>query len=109
MAFDQSLTKARGGLPAGDSVTLTKPQWYVYMLECADRSLYTGVTTDLERRIDEHNNGAAGAKYTRARRPVRLVYSETAAGRSEACQREAEIKNLSRAEKLLLTGAIDTN
>jgi putative endonuclease len=76
--------------------------WYVYMLRCADDSLYTGITTDLERRTQEHNHGRAGARYTRVRRPVKLVYSETLASRSDAASREAAIKKLSRPQKLLL-------
>ena len=76
--------------------------WYVYILRCADDSLYTGITTDLERRTHEHNHGRAGARYTRVRRPVQLVYSETLASRSEAACREAAIKKLSRPQKLML-------
>lgn len=73
--------------------------WFVYLLECADGTLYTGCTPDLDRRIQAHNAGR-GAKYTRARLPVRLVYHETLPSRSAALRREAEIKSLSRAEKL---------
>ncbi|MDG1907036.1 MAG: GIY-YIG nuclease family protein [Arenicella sp.] len=69
--------------------------WYVYMLRCADNSLYTGVTTDVERRVEEHNeNSKKAAKYTRARRPVSLAYVETAMDRSAACKRESNIKRL---------------
>lgn len=71
---------------------------YVYVLECADGSLYTGYTTDLERRIGEHNDGT-GAKYTRGRTPVKLVYTERFESRSAAMSREYAIKRLSRAEK----------
>lgn len=71
---------------------------YVYVLKCADGSLYTGYTTDLERRIGEHNDGA-GAKYTRGRTPVELVYTERFESRSAAMSREYAIKRLSRAEK----------
>ncbi|HRH55840.1 MAG TPA: GIY-YIG nuclease family protein [Candidatus Paceibacterota bacterium] len=73
--------------------------WYVYILRCADQTLYTGVTTDLARRVREHNERVEGAKYTRARRPVSLVFSESFPNRSEACIREAAIKKLSRKEK----------
>jgi len=73
--------------------------WYVYMLRCNDNSLYTGVTNDLDRRLDEHNHSKLGAKYTRARRPVELVYHECVASRSVAGKRECEIKGLSKAEK----------
>jgi len=75
---------------------------YVYILECSDKSLYTGSTNNIEKRIKEHNNGKSGAKYTRARRPVKLVYVETCSTLSNALKREAEIKKLSRAQKLLL-------
>jgi len=66
--------------------------YYVYMLECADGTLYTGITTDLERRLEEHNSSDKGAKYTRVRRPVKLVYSEQHPDRSSASKREYEIK-----------------
>jgi putative endonuclease len=75
---------------------------YVYILECSDKTLYTGSTNNIEKRIKEHNNGKSGAKYTRARRPVRLVYVETFSTLLNALKREAEIKKLSRAQKLLL-------
>jgi putative endonuclease len=71
------------------------------MLECADKSLYTGITTNLERRLAEHAAGR-GAKYTRGRGPFRLVYSETCAGRAEATRREAAIKLMDKAKKRLL-------
>lgn len=74
--------------------------WFVYMLECSDTSLYTGITTDLERRINEHNNSTRGAKYTKTRRPVHMVYFELADDRSKASKREREIKKLTRKEKL---------
>ncbi|MES9845114.1 MAG: GIY-YIG nuclease family protein [Candidatus Sedimenticola sp. PURPLELP] len=80
----------------------TNCDWYVYILQCRDDSLYTGVTTDLERRVQEHNESPKGAKYTRARRPVELVYAEAWDSRSLACQRESEIKQLSRPEKISL-------
>ena len=75
----------------------------VYVLECDDGSLYTGYTTDIERRVDEHNDGT-GAKYTRPRRPVELVYVERHETRSAAMSREYEIKQLSRAKKERLVG-----
>jgi len=74
----------------------------VYILQCADDTLYTGIATDLNRRLTEHNSSEKGAKYTRSRRPVRLVYSETFPDRSSASRREYEIKKLSRAKKLQL-------
>ncbi len=79
--------------------------WAVYMLRCADDTIYTGVAKDVQRRLLEHNeDNVKGAKYTRARRPVKLVYSELCDSRSSACKRESEIKKLSRVEKLLLIG-----
>ncbi len=74
-------------------------KWYVYILKCADTTLYTGVTTDLKRRIDEHNHSPLGAKYTKSRRPVALVHQETYQNRVEATKREAEIKKFSKLEK----------
>ena len=75
--------------------------WFVYILRCADDSLYTGITTDLDRRLDEHNHcPQKGARYTRARRPVRLAYVEPCDSRSVASQREYYLKQLSRSEKL---------
>ena len=71
---------------------------HVYVIECADGSLYTGYTTDVERRVAEHDGGD-GAKYTRCRTPVELVHSESFDSRSAAMSREHEIKQLSRAEK----------
>ena len=80
--------------------------WCVYMLRCADGSLYTGITTDVVRRVAEHNGaGALGARYTRSRRPVKLVHVEPAADRAEATRREAAIKQLGRARKLALCAA----
>jgi putative endonuclease len=71
-------------------------------LECSDGTLYTGVAKDLEARLHEHNTSAKGAKYTRSRRPVTLVYSERADDRSSALKREAAIKRLSRSQKIAL-------
>jgi len=76
--------------------------WHVYILHCADDTLYTGITTDLQRRLAEHNEGRLGARYTRTRRPVSLVYSECCADRSAASVREAQIKRLRRAAKDVL-------
>lgn len=74
--------------------------WYVYLLACADGTLYTGVTTDLDRRLRQHNGELyGGAKYTACRRPVTLRWSAPAATRSLAQQREAAIKSLSRRQK----------
>jgi putative endonuclease len=77
--------------------------YYVYILQCADETLYTGICTELDRRLEEHNSSAKGAKYTRSRRPVKLVYFETYSDRSSASKREYEIKkHMSREEKLRL-------
>lgn len=79
--------------------------WFVYMLRCADGTLYTGITTDIDRRLAEHNGeGGVGARYTRSRRPVVLAYSELASSRAEASRREAAIKQLDRTRKLALCG-----
>lgn len=82
-------------------VTVMKTDWFVYLLKCADGTLYAGITTDPTRREAEHNGlgRVAGAKYTKARRPVQLVYQETVPSRSAALQREAAIRQLSRREK----------
>ena len=77
----------------------------VYILECADKTLYTGCTNDLEKRIHDHNNSKTGAKYTRARRPVKLVFSQKFRTLSAGRKKEAEIKRLSREEKLVLIKA----
>lgn len=77
--------------------------WYVYILRCSDDTLYTGITNDLAARLEAHNNGT-GAKFTRGRVPVTLLYHETSASRSEALKREMAIKKLERPQKLQLIG-----
>lgn len=85
--------------------TQQENSWFVYMLRCADDTLYTGIAKDVANRVEQHNNdNIKGAKYTRARRPVALVYSEVCDSRSSASKREYELKQLSRAEKLHLIG-----
>jgi len=79
-------------------------QWFVYIVRCADRTLYTGVATDLAARVHKHNDGK-GAKYTRGRRPVSLVYHEPAASRSAALRREHAIKRMTATEKRRLVGS----
>lgn len=75
--------------------------YFTYILRCADDTLYTGITTDIERRILEHNHDdIKWAKYTKARRPVELVYQEKHVSRSEACKREYHIKQMTKKEKL---------
>ncbi|MBT3048567.1 MAG: GIY-YIG nuclease family protein [Candidatus Thiodiazotropha sp.] len=75
--------------------------WTVYMVRCADRTIYTGIAKDLGRRVAEHNSGS-GAKYTRGRAPVELVFAEDLNSHGEALRREYEIKQMSRARKLRL-------
>ena len=76
---------------------------FTYILRCSDGSLYTGWTIDLQRRIEAHNRGR-GARYTRSRLPVELLYSEEYDSREEAMKRECEIKQMTRQEKLALAG-----
>ena len=76
--------------------------YYLYILKCADKTLYTGITTDLAIRLKEHNSSALGAKYTRSRRPVKLVWAKKFKNRSVAQKAEYKIKQLSRKEKLEL-------
>ena len=81
--------------------------WYLYILECADGTLYTGITLDLERRLGEHNGGQ-GAKYTRARLPVKMVYHIEVADRSRASKMEYRVKKMPRAKKLeIISGTIN--
>jgi putative endonuclease len=74
--------------------------YHFYILKCADGTLYAGITVDLLRRVREHNSSGLGAKYTRSRRPVKLVYSKKFSNRSAASKEESRIKKLSRQEKL---------
>lgn len=76
--------------------------YYLYILECADKTLYTGITTDLKRREDEHNGSKLGAKYTATRRPVKVVFYKKFKDRSAASTKEAEIKKLKKVQKLEL-------
>ena len=83
-------------------------QWYLYILRCKDNTLYTGITTDVEKRLEAHRSGK-GAKYTRGRAPLELVYRESCGSHSDALKREAEIKKLSRQVKeLLVKSQIDS-
>ena len=77
--------------------------WYLYMLRCGDGSFYTGITTDVDKRLEAHRAGK-GAKYTRGRGPLELVYREECGSHSDALKRELEIKRLTRAEKQKLIG-----
>ena len=78
--------------------------WKLYILQCGDGSLYTGISTDVQKRLEVHRSGK-GAKYTKSRRPVKLVYFETYSSKEEAMRREWEIKQLSRTEKWKLIKA----
>jgi putative endonuclease len=76
--------------------------YHLYILKCTDDTLYTGITTDLARRVKEHNSSTLGAKYTRTRRPVEMVYSKKFKDRSASTKAEAQIKKMSRKDKLKL-------
>lgn len=79
---------------------MAKDEWYVYMVRCSDNTLYTGIAMDVTRRVEEHNgDNKLGAKYTRTRRPVQLVYQEAVNSRSEAAKREHVIRTLNKIEK----------
>ena len=86
--------------------TNNKNSWFVYIMRCADGTLYTGITTDLARREQEHNAEKKGARYTRNRRPVVLVYSEAVENRSEASKREHAIKKLPLSGKMELMASL---
>jgi putative endonuclease len=81
--------------------------WSVYLLECADKTIYTGITNNIEKRLIAHNQGKTGAKYTKGRRPVRLVYKETDLNKSEALKREDVLRKQPRSVKLDLIKKID--
>ena len=90
-------------MTSNNTVLTDTKQWFVYILRCADNSLYTGVALDVNKRLEQHNGlDKNGAKYTQARRPVKLVYQESCQSRSEACQREYAIKSLKKHQKELL-------
>ncbi|MDG1066637.1 MAG: GIY-YIG nuclease family protein [Luminiphilus sp.] len=96
--------------PRADEKCPAEPgSWWVYLVRCADHTLYSGVTVNLDRRVRQHNGElVGGARYTRARRPVELVWKKTATSRSEAQKLEAQTRRLSRRDKLrLIEGAID--
>ena len=76
--------------------------WHIYMVRCSDGTLYTGITNDLEKRIEAHNSGKDGARYTRSRRPVKLVYSEQVESKSAAAKLEYQLKKLPRLKKIRL-------
>jgi putative endonuclease len=81
---------------------MKKEIWHVYMVRCSDGTLYTGITNDLKKRIEAHNSGKEGARYTRSRRPVKLVYSEQVESKSAAAKLEYQLKKLPRLKKIRL-------
>lgn len=87
----------------GSAAAADQP-WFVYIIECSDGSFYTGITNDLERRQQQHNEGTA-SRYTRSRRPVTLRYQEVCESRSQALIRECSLRLLSRKEKEVLVGS----
>ncbi|MCK5515694.1 MAG: GIY-YIG nuclease family protein [Desulfobulbaceae bacterium] len=82
--------------------TNSPPPWYVYIVQCRDNTYYTGITTNLSRRLQEHNSPKQGARYTRPRQPVKLVYHEPAHSRSGAASREYQIRKLTPTKKKAL-------
>ena len=88
--------------PSANAVSVAL--WYVYIVHCSDLTYYTGITTNLARRLAEHNSTHKGAKYTKPRRPVNLVYSEPALSRALAARREYQIKHMTVADKKKLIG-----
>ena len=87
-------------MPTTPSLLLLMKSWFVYIVQCSDDTLYTGVTTDVDRRVLEHNNSNKGAKYTMFRRPVKLLWCTEYSSRSEAQAAEYKLKKLSRKKKL---------
>ena len=84
-----------------EGIETYKTDWVVYIIRCSDDSYYTGISNNIEARVKKHNAGK-GAKYTRSRRPVELIWSEPARNRSEASKRECEIKKMKRIDKIAL-------
>ena len=85
-----------------EEIKINNNKYFVYILECNDGTLYTGWTTDIVKRVLAHNGSRTGAKYTRVRRPVKMVYSEEYIGQKEAMKREFEIKKFTRVQKIKL-------
>jgi putative endonuclease len=85
---------------------VSKAAWFVYLVRCQDGSLYCGIAKDLDRRVAEHNSPDKGAKYTRGRRPVQLVYAEEVSSRAQATQREGRIKKMPAAKKKSLIDSV---
>ena len=89
-------------IPATGEAFKTSMDWYVYIIRSDDDFLYTGVTTDVERRFQEHMSGRRGARFFNGRKPIEVVYTESGHTRSSACSRESQIKKLSRLQKEVL-------
>lgn len=85
---------------------MSSTSWHVYIIQASDGSLYTGITTDVQRRFNEHLSGNQGAKYFQGRKPEKIVYVEDGHDRSSASKREAEIKKLRREQKLQLIDSV---
>ena len=83
--------------------------YYLYILECSDQSLYCGITVDLNKRVVEHNSSPKAARYTRSRRPVKLVFSKKFENRSDASKEESRIKKLTRAQKINFLETVGEN
>lgn len=101
------MAKASGSSPLESTIEMNRNKdasvWFLYVLECADGSFYTGISNNLQERIKEHNSGR-GSKYARSRLPVKLIYSETYTTKSRALKREIEVKSLTRTQKEELVG-----
>ena len=97
-----------GNFAAGFGGFMNKTPWFVYMIQADNGSLYTGITTDVARRFQEHLSGKLGAKYFQGRKPKKVVYVEDGHDRSSASKREAEIKRLRREQKLVLVAGSKT-
>jgi putative endonuclease len=93
------MERTKGTGPVEQSDGPENDNWHVYMVRCSDGTLYTGITNDLEKRVEAHNSGKDGARYTRSRRPVKLVYAEKAASRSAAARLEYKLKKLPLSKK----------
>lgn len=99
------MSALRGDFAAGAGGHMNESRWFVYMIQATDGSLYTGITTDVQRRFNEHLTGKQGAKYFQGRKPEKVVYVEEGHDRSSASRRESEIKRFRREQKLALVEA----
>ncbi|WP_282166954.1 GIY-YIG nuclease family protein [Shewanella japonica] len=99
---DDSIGSTSQSIKPVDKSQAKGANWYLYMIQCRDGQLYTGITTDVARRFSEHEKGGKGAKFLRGKGPLNLVYQESVANRSAATKRELAVKKLSRTKKLAL-------